>query len=146
MDFSQKWFIVVVIVIGIWWLYQLSVEKYLQNDPEILRLKNKLLPFFPEIANTVVLKGDKSYTLGKYKIHLCIEDENGNVYDDNMLTYVFLHELAHCINKEIGHGDKFEAIFQSLLDRAEYYKLYDPRKPRIKNYCSVSKIKQLTPI
>ena len=80
MDFSQKWFIVVVIVIGIWWLYQLSVEKYLQNDPEILRLKNKLLPFFPEIANTVVLKGDKSYTLGKYKIHLCIEDENGNVY------------------------------------------------------------------
>jgi len=139
MDFSQKWFIVVVIVIGLWWLYQLSVEKYLQNDPEIVRLKNKLLPFFPEIANTVVLKGDKSYTLGKYKIHLCTEDENGNVYDDNMLTYVFLHELAHCINKEIGHGDKFEAVFQSLLDRAEYYKLYDSRKPRIKNYCSVSK-------
>jgi len=139
MDFSQKWFIVVVIVIGIWWLYQLSVEKYLQNDPEIVRLKNKLIPFFPEIANTVVLKGDKSYTLGKYKIHLCTEDENGNVYDDNMLTYVFLHELAHCINKEIGHGDKFEVVFQSLLDRAEHYKLYDPRKPRIKNYCSVSK-------
>jgi hypothetical protein len=139
MDFSQKWFIVVIIIIGIWWLYQLSVENYLQNDPEILRLKNKLLPFFPEITNTVVLKGDKSYTLGKYKIHLCIEDENGKMYDDNMLTYVFLHELAHCINKEIGHGDKFEAIFQSLLDRAEYYNLYDPRKPRIKNYCSISK-------
>lgn len=143
MDFSQKWLIVVIIIIGIWWLYHLSVESYLQNDPEIVRLKNKLLPFFPEITNTVVLKGDKSYTLGKYKIHLCTEDENGNVYDDNMLTYVFLHELAHCINKEIGHGDKFEAVFQSLLDRAEYYNLYDPRKPRIKNYCSVSKNKSI---
>jgi hypothetical protein len=120
-------------------LYQLSVEKYLQNDPDILRLKNKLLPFFPEISNTVVLKGEKSYTIGKYKIHLCIEDETGNLYDDNMLTYVFLHELAHCINKEIGHGYKFESIFKSLLERAEYYNLYDPKKPRIRNYCSVSK-------
>lgn len=138
MDFSQIWCIIVIIIIGVWWLYQLSIESYLQNDPDILRLKNKLLPYFPELSSTVVLKGEKSYTLGKYKIHLCIEDENGRLYDDNMLTYVFLHELAHCLNKEIGHGDKFESIFQKLLNRAEYYKLYDPKIPRIRNYCSIS--------
>ena len=139
MDFSQTWFIIVIIIIGMWWLYQSTMENYLQNDPEILRLKNKLLPVFPEIANTVVLKGKKSYTIGKYKIHLCIQDENGQIYDDNMLTYVFLHELAHCINNEIGHGHKFESVFQNLLDRAEFYNLYDPKVPRIRNYCSVQK-------
>ena len=117
----------------------ISQTQILQNDPEILRLKNKLLPFFPEIKNTVVLKSDQSYTIEKYKIHLCIEDETGKVYDDNMLIYVFLHELAHCINGEVGHGDKFEAIFQTLLYRAEKYKLYDPKKPRIKNYCPLPK-------
>ena len=106
---NNKWIIVVILVILIlvgWGIYQKKLtDRFLENDPSILRLKNKLLPFFPEIANTLVLKGNKSYTVRKFKIHLCIEDENGRLYDDNMLTYVFLHELAHCLNtKELGHG------------------------------------------
>lgn len=129
--------LILVIIIGGLWVFQYTREKFLENDPAVVRLKNKLLPVFPEILNTVVLKGDKSYTLRKYKIHLCTEDENGNLYNDNMMTYVFLHELAHCLNiNELGHGKSFYNIFENLLNRAEKFGLYDSSIPRIQNYCS----------
>jgi hypothetical protein len=120
-------------------IHQHFQESFLEKDPFVVRLKNKLLPFFPELKNVVVLKGENSFTLRKYKIHLCTEDENGMLYDDNMMTYVFLHELAHCLNKEFGHGKKFQIIFQNLLDRAESFGLYNPNIPRVQNYCPKKK-------
>jgi hypothetical protein len=131
--------LLVVIIISCLILYYKRVENQLKNDPVIIRLKQKLLPIFPEISNTVVLKGTKSSTFRKYKIQLCTEDKNGNLYDDNMLTYVFLHELAHCLNDEIGHGSKFHHIFQQLLNRAEKNNLYDPSIPLVSNYCNYKK-------
>jgi hypothetical protein len=134
------WFVFFIIVCLIFLLiHQHFQETFLENDPFVVRLKNKLLPFFPELSNIVVLKGESSFTLRKYKIHLCTEDENGMLYDDNMMTYVFLHELAHCLNKEVGHGQKFQMIFQNLLDRAEKFGLYDPNIPRVQNYCTKKK-------
>jgi hypothetical protein len=134
--------LILVIVVGGLWVFQNNQETILKNDPVVVRLKNKLIPFFPEILNTVVLKGNKSYTLRKYKIHLCTEDENGNLYNDNMMTYVFLHELAHCLNvNELGHGKNFHLIFEDLLNRAKKFGLYDPSIPRIQNYCQNKKSK-----
>ena len=75
-----------------------------------------------------------SIMVNKQKIYLCTET-NGEVYDDNMLTYVTLHELAHTLCPEIGHGKQFQDIFQTLLGRAERHKLFDPHKPRVENYC-----------
>lgn len=131
--------LLIVIIVGCLVFYYNWVENQLKNDPLIIRLKHKLLPVFPEIANTVVLKGTKSATYRKYKIQLCTEDKNGNVYDDNMLTYVFLHELAHCLNNEIGHGPKFHSIFKQLLNRAEKNNLYNSSVPLVSNYCNYKK-------
>ena len=39
-------------------------------------------------------------------MHLCLKDENGNYYDDNMIIYVALHELAHIATKMIPKGFK----------------------------------------
>ena len=125
-----------IIVMVLWYLIKTNHESFLENEPTVVRLRNKLLPVFPELGVVKLMKGDASYTINKQKIFLCTESE-GTTYDDNMLTYVILHELAHTMCPEIGHGDQFQKIFQSLLSRGERHRLFDPRKPRVENYCKV---------
>jgi len=118
----------------IWTQHEIQHETYLENDEEVVRLKNILLPVFPELGNVKLMKGNSSYTINKKKIYLCTE-HNGDKYDDNMLTYVILHELAHTLCPEIGHDKKFQKIFQILLDRAERHSLFNSNLPRVENYC-----------
>lgn len=127
---------IILIIIGLWVLKVHIQEKKLSEDYEIVRLKNKLIPFFPELGNVKLMKGESSYTINKYRVFICLRDKQTNIlYDDNMLTYVILHELAHSICNEIGHTEKFKAIFFNLLYRAEAYGLYNPNLPRPSNYC-----------
>lgn len=128
--------ILFIIVFMSAWYINAKYETYLENEPTVTRLKNRLSPVFPELKYVKIMKGDSSYTINKQKIYLCTE-ANGEVYDDNMLTYVMLHELAHTMCPSIGHGKQFGDIFNTLLRRAERHKLFDPRKPRVENYCKV---------
>ena len=110
-------------------------EKYVEDDPMLLDIRKTLEPVFPDINTVVLLKGKKSYTINKKKIHLCLFDKDGKYYDKNMLIYVTLHELAHVRCDEVGHTDKFHRIFSDILDTATKHKIYNPDKPIIKNYC-----------
>jgi hypothetical protein len=89
-----------------------------------------------KILNEISLStGNKSYTINKENIYLCLKDENNQYYEDNMLKYVLLHEISHSVCDEIGHTQKFNEIFKALLDKAVAMKVYDPSIPIIKNYC-----------
>lgn len=132
--------IIAMILIGgvlLWLLHQQWTDYYNELDPIVVNLRTKLSPVFPEMNKVRVMKGDSSYTISKKKIYLCTE-QNGKIYDDNMLTYVLLHELAHTINIFRGHGSEFRRIFDSLLKRATRHGLYDPNIPRVENYCKTS--------
>jgi hypothetical protein len=107
-------------------------------DPMLQTLKEKLKTIHPAVEKLQFKKGDKSYTINKEEVYLCLKDENGNYYNENMLMYVALHELAHAICDEIGHTQKFHNIFQGLLDKAYYMGLYNPSIPIIQNYCNYS--------
>lgn len=82
------------------------------------------------------MRGSESATINKYRVYLCTEYA-GNSYDDNMLTYVLLHELAHVLTPEIGHGDAFRETFEKLLTRAKQAKLYNPSAVKPRNYCGI---------
>ena len=112
-------------------------EKYLEEDPILIELKEILCKLFPEMNNTILLRGEKSYTINKSRIHICLKDETGNYYDRNMLIYVILHELAHVMCDEIGHTPKFHNIFKQVLDKAVFAGIYNDRIPPIKNYCEI---------
>lgn len=121
----------------IWYAAKLRREYFSEWDPTVVRLKYKLSATFPQLLKLRIAKSDASYTIDKKRIYLCTE-RDGVTYDDNMMTYVLLHELAHTLTAEIGHGREFGAIFRGLLRKAAENGLYDPNEPKVKNYCGSS--------
>lgn len=83
--------------------------------------------------------GHGAYTENKTEIFLCIEDPTtGKMFPFNQLMYVALHELAHVVNKEYGHGEQFRETFRDLLAAATQQGIYDPSQPLPAEYCGVT--------
>lgn len=120
------------------YLYKLYLYDYYDSyyDPKIDSLKSSLVEAIPEIKNIKISGSNKSFTINKKEIFLCLKDKNNNYYNDNMLIYVLLHEVAHVMCDEIGHTEKFKEIFRALLKRAESAGIYDSSRPPIDNYCN----------
>lgn len=116
-------------------IYNQISEYYAQLDPILPVIKNHISQLHPVVDTIQLYEGNKSYTINKQKIYLCLRDEKQNYYDFNMLLYVAIHELAHVLCDEIGHTAKFHKIFQELLQKATELRIYDPNKPIIQNYC-----------
>ena len=152
-----KWvyaIILALVIIGfVVWILTVQIEEFeLQKDPKLHELKGLLQPLYGKSQYNVELlnklkttglldrvglyKGDKSYTINKSKIFLCLRDENGNYYNNNMLLYVLLHENAHCLAQSIGHNEEFNEIFEALLEEATIMGIFDPKQPIIQDYCN----------
>jgi len=126
-------------------------EHYLQDDPVLKDLHSKFERFFNKerywefpleslnkrniMKEIDLYRGNKSYTINKKKVYLCLKDPNKQYYNTNMLTYVLAHEIAHVINNEIGHTEKFNTIFESLLAKMTQEGLYDPTMIIDDDYC-----------
>ena len=141
---TSKWIIglICLLIIGgiIWWITSTIRENHLQDDPKLFELKDRIKPlgeFYPNLKDVKLYKGDKSYTINKEKIYLCLKDENGEYYPINHLIYVLLHELSHYLNKDdIGHTQKFHDLFEKLIDKAHELGIYDETVEPIQNYCN----------
>jgi len=133
--------IMIMIIIGIclflvWKSITSVCEWYDSQDMMIPEIQRRLLKVHDHAKNIRIFRGRKSYTLNKEKVYLCLYDEKNEYYHINMLMYVAIHELAHCLCDEIGHTDKFFKIFHELLEVAETEGVYDPYIPPIDNYCA----------
>lgn len=81
-----------------------------------------------------------SYVIDKgEKIAMCLRI-NGRLHDINILTFVFIHELAHIAIDAYGHPAEFWQTFKILLDAATAIKIYKPinysKSPE--DYCGLS--------
>lgn len=120
-----------------WFTIDKIRDKSLQNVPILHQLKKEMASLDPRIKNLELYKGDKSYTINKSKIYLCLFDENGEYYPMNTIKHVFLHEYAHVLNKKnIGHTPAFYEILEKLEKQAEKLGLYDSSKPAPPDYCT----------
>lgn len=129
-------FIVVVSGIMIWLCVREYKEEY-QHDPLLETLRKILIPVHPIFNEIELYKGQKSYTINKKKVYLCLYDENGDYYNMNTLVYVLLHEIAHVLNKEdVGHTKAFNEQFDILLRRAEDQGVFNPNIPVPPAYCT----------
>jgi hypothetical protein len=133
-------------------IYNQVYEHYSQDDPKLKDLKVRLEVFFDNKKNWEnplkilndknimksinFYRGEKSYTINKKKVYICLKDEDGNYYDDNTLFYVIAHELSHVICDEIGHTEKFHHIFETLLKKMDQEGLYNSKIPIKHDYCN----------
>lgn len=149
---------VTVVLFTMWVIYKQIEEYKLQDDPMLKKIRAKIEPLFTEnydfnsdseierllsekgnIFNHINLyRGNKSYTINKQKIFLCLRDEHGEYYNLNLLIYVTLHEIAHTLCPEIGHTKLFDHIFNMLLVKAAEMDIYDPTAYIDPNYCTFS--------
>ena len=138
------WIAIAILIVTIIVLIVVRVrENLLPYDPKLDELKETLALVHPATRKLKFLHDKKSYTINKQKIHLCIKDDQGNYYNDNMVGYVSLHELAHVLCDEVGHTPKFWAIFDIVLDEASKTinpktgkQVFDPKGKIEDNYCN----------
>ena len=138
MDFRN----IICALILFYFVYTICNQQYeyfiKSRDPILRELYSKLSVLHPKFKQVELYEGNQSYTLNKRKIYICLKDENGKYYHDNMLVYVICHEYAHILCNEIGHTKKFFAIFDQLLAKAVQMGYYNPNIPPLKNYCGVT--------
>ena len=129
-----------------------QVEDYnLKSDPKLQELKEIFSKFFKRehywrgglsslnkrdiMKETDLFRGDKSYTINKERVYLCLKDDNNEYYSLNMLIYVLAHEYSHVICESIGHTEEFHKIFEQLLVELTDAGVYDPSQEILPNYC-----------
>ncbi len=153
---KEGWILVIVLFVALilfaLWLVSIQIEEFeLQKDPKLQELRQLLKPMFQSPFTGPILskssktkdvldkiglyKGDKSYTINKSKIFLCLRDANGEYYGNNTLVFVLLHEIAHVLCSEEHHTPLFQDILDELVHKAIRYDLYDPSDPVEDNYC-----------
>lgn len=125
---------IILIYIFITLLYE-QIEGFYTQDPVLIELKSQLSVIHPKFKDVELYEGDKSYTINKKKVYICLKDKHGRYYNRNMLVYVICHEYAHLLCDEIGHTNNFFKIFDDILDQASNLGLYNPSIPILTDYC-----------
>jgi hypothetical protein len=81
-----------------------------------------------EIGN---LETDAAYVINKQYMSFCLPDDTANSLNKiNLMTYVGIHELAHIMSDETGHGDEFVKNFEFLLNYSKRLMYTDPLTQR----------------
>jgi len=73
------------------------------------------------------MESDAAYVINKQFMSFCLPENTAKTLDNlNLMTYVGIHELAHVMSNETGHGDEFIKNFEFLLNHAKTLNYYDP--------------------
>jgi hypothetical protein len=115
-------------------------EKYPDQD-NVIRLHEGFNP--QKIMETLPTSEHTAYSENKgEKLAFCLNkknEDNSNLIDENTLTFVALHELAHVATKSIGHKSEFWENFRFLLTEAKAAGLHNPQdyKKSPQEYCGM---------
>jgi predicted metal-dependent hydrolase len=113
------------------------------HKPQVERLQrnfkadpSRFLESTPDAEHT-------SYSVNKGEsVHFCLRQRDGSeaLVDENIMTFVALHEMSHMITQSIGHNSEFWNNFGWLLREAEQRNLYTPVnfKAHPSMYCGVT--------
>lgn len=75
------------------------------------------------------------------KLAFCLDTEKsgGRLIDENTLTFVATHELAHVASESVGHTEEFWKNFKFLLEEAVGIGIYKPvdYKKDSQRYCGM---------
>jgi hypothetical protein len=123
-------------------LYLFAREKF-PNKPQVQQWVNNFKPDAQRFTEATPDAEHTSYSVNKgEKIYLCLrqrEGSNEQLVDENVMTFVALHEMAHVITPTVGHGPDFWNNFGWLLKQAEQAGIYHYQdfKAQPVSYCGL---------
>ena len=121
-----------------------DLVKYMDKEyPDRENVKRLVKGFNPKKINEILPTSSyTAYSENKgEKLAFCTTTtkKGDKLIDDNTLTFVGIHEIAHIMTKSIGHTKEFWANMKFLLKNAAKIGIYTPidykRKP--KEYCGM---------
>jgi len=122
---------------------KMHVETAFPDKPQVAQLsKNfeanpgRFYEATPEAEHT-------SYSVNKGEaVHFCLRQREGgdeSLVQEDVITFVAIHEMGHMITASVGHGPDFWNNFAWLLKEAEAVKIYTHRDFRAHpvSYCGM---------
>lgn len=105
----------------------ISLVDSLEEDDRkgIKRLKKRYNP--DQLSETGLGAKYTSYSVNKgEKISICVRQTDNSFINDNIIIFVFIHELSHVMTEEVGHTPKFWDNMAYLLEQGEKIGIYVP--------------------
>jgi len=123
------------------------IEHFQATYPDKPQVRRLMKNFVAEPSRMVEATPDAehtSYSVNKGEtMHLCLRQRRAgdeSLVDENVMTFVTLHELGHCMTESIGHGPDFWNNFAWILKEAEAKGIYTHQNFAAQPvpYCGVS--------
>jgi len=106
----------------------IKIVEYMDNNVDTEESRRLVKNFSPDvISESLSDSSHTSYSVNKgEKIVFCLRSKDGRetLVDDNTMTFVAIHELAHLMTKSIGHNQDFWDNMKELLKVAIELGLY----------------------
>jgi predicted metal-dependent hydrolase len=118
----------------------ISMKEKFPEDESVIRMNERFNP--DNITEAGKNNQYTSYSVNKgEKIVFCIrqKDDGESLVDENTITFVSIHELAHIMTKSVGHTQEFWSNFKRLLKVAVELDLYrkENYSSNPKDYCGI---------
>jgi len=123
---------------------KLLVAKMEEKYPDRDNVKRLVKNFNPtKVKEILPTSSFTAYSENKgEKLALCVTTtkEGNKLIDENTLTFVAIHEVAHTMTKSIGHKEEFWRNFKFLLENAVEFGICKPidYKKKPKKYCGMT--------
>jgi hypothetical protein len=122
---------------------KLHVESKFPDKPQVKQLTRNFTASANRFCEATPDAEHTSYSVNKGEaVHFCLrqrEDNDESLVEEDIITFVAIHEMGHMITKSIGHGPDFWNNFAWLLTQAEEIGIYKHRDFRAHpvSYCGM---------
>jgi len=107
---------------------KIHLEASFPDKPQVILLKKNFDAEAHRLGEATPDDEFTSYSVNKGEsVHFCLrqrEGENESLVQENIITFVAIHEMGHIITKTIGHGPDFWNNFGWLLQESERIGIY----------------------
>ena len=122
---------------------KIHLESTVPDKPQVKQLTRNFEAHSNRFKESTPDAEHTSYSVNKGEaVHFCLRQREGDdesLVDEEIITFVAIHEMGHMITKTIGHEPEFWNNFAWLLQEAERVGIYKHRDFRAHpvSYCGM---------